>query len=56
MANDNNVKKLDLDKFPLEDLELMFRKELYIDIDSPFAESLRIEIERRRDILESNNG
>ena len=56
MANTNNVKELDLDKFPLGDLELMYKKELYIDIDSPFAESLRIEIERRRDILDSNNG
>jgi hypothetical protein len=55
MASIDNVKQLDLDKFPLEDLELMYKKELYINIDSPFAESLRIEIERRRDILESNN-
>jgi hypothetical protein len=56
MANINNVKQLDLDLFPLEDLELMYLGELYIDIDSPFAESLKVEIERRKEILEPSNG
>jgi hypothetical protein len=56
MMSRSNIKQLDLDLFPLEDLELMYQGELYLDIDSPFAESLRVEIERRREILEPVNG
>jgi hypothetical protein len=52
MANANNEKELDLDDFTLEDLELMYRVELYNDIDSPFAVSLMNEIVRRKEILE----
>ena len=38
---------LDLGKLTLRELELMLKSELYINIDSKFAEELKAEIEER---------
>jgi hypothetical protein len=41
---------LDLEQETLEDLELLLRNELYIDIDSKFAKELQKEIEKRKQL------
>lgn len=47
----SKVNGLDLEQETLEDLELLLRNELYIDIDSPFAEELMVEIEKRKELV-----
>ena len=43
----SKVNGLDLSKESMEDLELLLKNELYIDIESPFAKELQQEIETR---------
>lgn len=47
MANISKVNGLDLEQETTEDLEVLLRNELYMDIDSPFAEEIKQELERR---------
>ena len=54
MARISKINGLDLEQETLEDLELLLRNELYMDIDSPFAEELVKEIERRKKLLEGD--
>jgi hypothetical protein len=56
MANISKVNGLDFDQETLEDLQLLLKNELYIDIDSPFAEELMTEINRRQELLQEDNG
>lgn len=51
MADLSKTKGLDLEQETLEDLVRFLRNELYIDIDSPFAEELQKEIDKRKEIL-----
>jgi len=50
MSNISKINGLDLELETLEDLELLLRNELYQDIDSPFAEELQTEINKRKEI------
>jgi len=51
MSNISKVNGLDLEQETLEDLELLLRNELYIDIDSPFADELQAEINKREGLI-----
>jgi hypothetical protein len=50
MSNISKINGLDLEQETLEDLELLLRNELYIDIDSEFAVELQAEIDKRKNI------
>jgi hypothetical protein len=51
MVDLSKTKGLDLEQETLEDLQSFLRNELYIDIDSPFAEELQKEIDKRQELL-----
>jgi hypothetical protein len=51
METINKTKGLDLDAFPIEKLQRLLQNELYIDIDSEFADELIKEINKRTDLL-----
>jgi hypothetical protein len=56
MADLEKTKGIDLSELSLERLGALLRNELYINIDSPFADELIAEIEKRNTILEPQNG
>lgn len=47
MARISKYNELNLTEESTEDLELMLRNELYMDIDSPFAKEIQEELEER---------
>ena len=51
MGDLDKTKGIDLGQLTLERLERMLRNELYIDIDSPFADELIKEINTRKELI-----
>jgi hypothetical protein len=51
MIDKSKTKGIDLNQLSLEQLEGLLRNELYIDIDSYFADVLMAEISKRKEIL-----
>lgn len=47
MARISKYNELNLSEETTEDLELLLRNELYVDIDSPFAKEIQEELEER---------
>ena len=48
--NISKVNGLDLEQETLEDLQLLLRSELYMNIDSEFAKEIQKEIEKRKEV------
>jgi hypothetical protein len=51
MANISKIKEIDLEQLSIERLESLLKNEVYIDIDSPFADELATEINKRKEVL-----
>lgn len=51
MTNISKTKGIDLELLSIERLETLLKNELYIDIDSPFADELATEINKRKEVL-----
>ena len=52
MNNISNFNGLNLSDTSVEDLELLLKNELYMDIDSPFAVEIMTELDNRFAIVE----